>query len=247
MEMNYSNKFQNFTDRARKVMRLSRMEAASFSHSSINTAHILLGLIKEKSSIASGFLLYSGVDEKRVYSQLKLSPNEDQVAPTFIPLDEDTNKLLEQSLKISEESKLSYIGSEHLLYGLISPETKQSIGYQTLIDLGVNIENILKPIIRYIRSPNAEELEENWKINKRNLTLEKAIEAEGFLVGEEFIDDSERLRKNVYTMEKKGNEEHLKLIGELPTSSAVSAVLKSNNVPLREFLERNNIIYIENY
>src|SRR5262249_10029762 len=130
--------FDRFSDRARKVMGLSRQEAQRFNHEYIGTEHILLGLVKEGHGVAAKVLADLSVDSKSVRAAIvgivKTGPGK-MVTMGQLPFTPRAKKVLELSLEEASNFGHDYIGTEHLLLGLI--REKESPGAHVLTKLGV--------------------------------------------------------------------------------------------------------------
>ena len=144
--------FDRFTDRARKIMAIANMEAQRFGHLFIGTEHILLGLIKEGSGVGANILKELDVDIKKMrnevenFLQLKGGPKE--VGDEKLPQKQHAKKVIEYSIEEARVRGDDYVGSEHILLGLLGVE--EGIASKVLVNLGVNIEDArakLKDII----------------------------------------------------------------------------------------------------
>src|SRR6059036_2458185 len=130
----------NFTDRVRKVLQMAREEAARLQHDFVGTEHILLGLLAEGSGVAAAVLTHFGIDftnlRHTVIGMTKRGPSQD-TGPD-LPYTSRAKKVLELSMSEARELGHSYVGTEHLLLGLLREE--KGIAAQVLTDAGVNLE-----------------------------------------------------------------------------------------------------------
>ena len=117
--------FERFTDRARRVVVLAQEEARMLNHNYIGTEHILLGLIHEGEGVAAKALESLGISLEAVRSQVEEIIGQGQAAPTgHIPFTPRAKKVLELSLREAVALRHNYIGTEHLLLGLVRVEDR---------------------------------------------------------------------------------------------------------------------------
>src|SRR5688572_6239814 len=142
--------FDRFTDRARKVMGLAKAEAQRLNHEYIGTEHVLLGLVQEGSGVAANVLKNMNIDLKRIRAEIekivKGSPT--MVTQGNLPFTPRAKKVLE--LAVEEASNLghNYIGTEHLLLGLI--KENEGIAARVLLNLGVKLEEVREEILEFL-------------------------------------------------------------------------------------------------
>lgn len=149
--------YERFTDRARRVMQLANQEAQRFNHEYIGTEHILLGLVKEGSGVAANVLknlnLRLNVLRTEVEKIVQVGPERIHVGK--IPLTPSTKKVVEWSIVESRDLNHNYVGTEHLLLGLIRVE--EGIGAQVLLKLGVSGEAVRREIMDLLGPNKSEE------------------------------------------------------------------------------------------
>lgn len=125
--MNTQELYARFTDRARKVMQLAKQEAQRFGHASIGTEHILLGLSKEGSGVAAYVLNELGMDLREIrlaVAGVNPSPKDDfGVPPPILPMDREVEDVIQHSIAVSRELNHNYVGTEHILLGLLREKT----------------------------------------------------------------------------------------------------------------------------
>ncbi len=142
--------FDRFTDRARKVMNLAKQEAQRLNHEYIGTEHILLGLIQEGSGVAASVLKNLGIDLKKIRSEIekivKGSPT--MVTMGSLPFTPRAKKVLELSLEEASQLGHNYIGTEHLLLGLI--KENEGIAARVLTNLGVKLEEVREEVLEFL-------------------------------------------------------------------------------------------------
>ncbi|MFW6162862.1 MAG: ATP-dependent Clp protease ATP-binding subunit, partial [Planctomycetota bacterium] len=145
--------FDRFTERARKVMSLARLEAQRFYHDYVGTEHILLALVKEGTGVAAVVLKKMGVDLKSIRDEIErtvergpqpVSQNQQ------LPYTPRAKKVLELSLEEARNLGHHYIGTEHLLLGLL----REHDGYaaQALMNLGLKLEDVREEVHNFLGS-----------------------------------------------------------------------------------------------
>ena len=133
--------FERFTDRARRVVVLAQEEARMLSHNYIGTEHILLGLIHEGDGIAAKALESLGVSLEAVRAQVEEIIGQGQQAPSgHIPFTPRAKKVLELSLREAVRLKHRYIGSEHVLLGLI--REGEGLAAKAIVDSDVSLSDL---------------------------------------------------------------------------------------------------------
>jgi ATP-dependent Clp protease ATP-binding subunit ClpC len=131
--------FERFTDRARRVVVMAQDEARALDHNFIGTEHILLGLIAEGQGAAVGTLESLGIGLEAVRQQVTEMIGRGQHAPSgHIPFTPRAKKVLELSLRESVRFGHGYIGTEHILLGLISEG--DGVAAQVLTTLGADLD-----------------------------------------------------------------------------------------------------------
>ena len=141
--------FERFTDRARRVVVLAQEEARLLNHNYIGTEHILLGLIHEGEGVASKALEQLGVSLDSVREQVQEIIGQGQQAPTgHIPFTPRAKKVLELSLREALQLGHNYIGTEHILLGLI--REGEGVAAQVLVKLGADLARVRQTVIQLI-------------------------------------------------------------------------------------------------
>src|ERR671919_1186326 len=131
----------NFTERVRKVLAMAREEAARLHHEYVGTEHILLGLIREGEGVAAAVLQNLSVDLDDVQQKIEETVKKGKAAQTTgpdLPYTSRAKKVLELAMSEARELNHSYVGTEHLLLGLLREE--KGIAAQVLTDVGVNLD-----------------------------------------------------------------------------------------------------------
>ena len=139
--------FERFTDRARRVVVLAQEEARMLNHNYIGTEHILLGLIHEGEGVAAEALESLGISLDAVRQQVEEIIGQGQEAPSgHIPFTPRAKKVLELSLRESLQLGHNYIGTEHILLGLI--REGDGVAAQVLVRLGADLNRVRQQVIQ---------------------------------------------------------------------------------------------------
>jgi ATP-dependent Clp protease ATP-binding subunit ClpC len=141
--------FERFTDRARRVVVLAQEEARLLNHSYIGTEHILLGLIHEGEGVAAKALESLGISLEAVRSQVEEIIGQGGTAPSgHIPFTPRAKKVLELSLREALQLGHNYIGTEHILLGLI--REGEGVAAQVLVKLGADLSRVRQQVIQLL-------------------------------------------------------------------------------------------------
>ncbi|HET6764432.1 MAG TPA: Clp protease N-terminal domain-containing protein, partial [Longimicrobiaceae bacterium] len=145
--MNY-----NFTDRVRKVLAMAREEAIRLQHDYVGTEHILLGLIREGEGVAAAVLNNLQVDLETVQEKVEESVRRGKatIALGELPYTSRAKKVLEFAMAEARELNHSYVGTEHLLLGLLREE--KGIAAEVLGQLGVTLEDARRETLKLLGS-----------------------------------------------------------------------------------------------
>src|ERR1700709_2696615 len=141
--------FERFTDRARRVVVLAQEEARMLNHNYIGTEHILLGLIHEGEGVAAKALESLGIALEGVRQQVEEIIGQGQQAPSgHIPFTPRAKKVLELSLREALQLGHNYIGTEHILLGLI--REGEGVAAQVLVKLGADLNRVRQQVIQLL-------------------------------------------------------------------------------------------------
>jgi ATP-dependent Clp protease ATP-binding subunit ClpC len=142
--------FERFTDRARKVMALANQEAQRFNHEYIGTEHILLGLVKEGSGVGANVLKNLDVDIKKLRLEVEklVKSGPDMVTMGKLPHTPRAKKVIEFAIEEARSLNHNYIGTEHLLLGLLR-ET-EGVAAQVLMNLGLKLEDVRQEVLNLL-------------------------------------------------------------------------------------------------
>src|SRR6476620_7634356 len=141
--------FERFTDRARRVVVLAQEEARMLNHNYIGTEHILLGLIHEGEGVAAKALESLGISLEAVRQQVEEIIGQGQQAPSgHIPFTPRAKKVLELSLREALQLGHNYIGTEHILLGLI--REGEGVAAQVLVKLGADLNRVRQQVLQLL-------------------------------------------------------------------------------------------------
>jgi ATP-dependent Clp protease ATP-binding subunit ClpC len=148
--------FKKFTERARRVIILAREEAERYQHEYLGTEHILLGIIKDGGGIAVLVLQRLGVDIRQLKPEIErnLPMSSNTLVIGDIPFTSRAKKVLEHAVEEARSMGHSYIGTEHLLIGLI--KEKDGVAYRILSSFGLQYADIKEQTIALLREPAAQ-------------------------------------------------------------------------------------------
>jgi ATP-dependent Clp protease ATP-binding subunit ClpA len=148
--------FERFTDRARRVVVLAQEEARMLNHNYIGTEHILLGLSHEGEGVAARALDSLGISLDAVRQQVEEIIGQGQQAPSgHIPFTPRAKKVLELSLREALQLGHNYIGTEHILLGLI--REGDGVAAQVLVKLGADLNRVRQQVIQLLHGYQGKE------------------------------------------------------------------------------------------
>lgn len=142
--------YERFTDRARKVMQLANQEAQRFNHEYIGTEHILLGLVKEGSGVAANVLKNLEVDLRKIRLEVEkiVQSGPDMVTMGKLPQTPRAKKVIEYAMEEARNLNHNYVGTEHLLLGLIREQ--EGVAAQVLMNLGLKLEDVREEVLNLL-------------------------------------------------------------------------------------------------
>jgi ATP-dependent Clp protease ATP-binding subunit ClpC len=142
--------YERFTDRARKVMQLANQEAQRFNHEYIGTEHILLGLIKEGSGVAANVLKNLDVDLRKIRLEVEklVQSGPDMVTMGKLPQTPRAKKVIEYSMEEARNLNHNYVGTEHVLLGLLREQ--EGVAAQVLMNLGLKLEEVREEVLNLL-------------------------------------------------------------------------------------------------
>src|SRR5579872_6964989 len=142
--------FERFTDRARKVMALANQEAQRFNHEYIGTEHILLGLVKEGSGVGANVLKNLDVDLRKVRLEVEklVKSGPDMVTMGKLPQTPRAKKVIEYAIEEARNLNHNYVGTEHLLLGLLREH--DGVAAQVLMNLSLKLEEVREEVLNLL-------------------------------------------------------------------------------------------------
>src|SRR5436309_639725 len=144
--------YERFTDRARKVMQLANQEAQRFNHEYIGTEHILLGLVKEGSGVAANVLKNLDIDLRKIRLEVEkivqTGPGSEMVTMGKLPQTPRAKKVIEYSIEEARNLNHNYVGTEHLLLGLLREQ--EGVAAQVLMNLGLKLEDVRQEVLNLL-------------------------------------------------------------------------------------------------
>ncbi|MCD6093858.1 MAG: ATP-dependent Clp protease ATP-binding subunit [Candidatus Omnitrophica bacterium] len=174
--------FSRFTERARKVILLAKEEAKRLNHDYIGTEHILLGLVREGEGVAAAVLeglLGISLETVRLEVEKLIKPGSDLLVSGDIPFTPKAKEVLELAFDEAKKMGHNYIGTEHLLLGLL--REKEGIGAQVLLNLGLDINKLREAIMRLLGEgvPSGEPDSESRRGRTKEKSRTPALDAFG--------------------------------------------------------------------
>jgi ATP-dependent Clp protease ATP-binding subunit ClpC len=159
------DRFDKFTERARKVLQLAQEEAQRFNHNYIGTEHLLLGLVREGEGVAAKVLANLGVDLNKVRSAVEfIIGRGDRTVTGDIGLTPRAKKVIELSVDEARRLNHHYIGTEHLLLGLV--REGEGIAAGVLESLGVSLDKVRSQVIYVLNQSSAYSQQESRHATK---------------------------------------------------------------------------------
>ena len=142
--------FGRFTDRARKVIALANQEAQRFNHEYVGTEHVLLGLVKEGTGVGANVLKNLDVDLHKVRMQVeRIVKSGPEMAPMGrLPQTPRAKKVLEYAIEEAKALNHNYVGTEHLLLGLLREQ--EGVAAQVLMNMGLKLEKVRDEVLNLL-------------------------------------------------------------------------------------------------
>jgi ATP-dependent Clp protease ATP-binding subunit ClpC len=164
--------FERLTDRARKVMALANQEAQRFNHEYIGTEHILLGLVKEGSGVGANVLKNLSIDLRKVRLEVEklVKSGPEMVTMGKLPQTPRAKKVIEYAIEEARNLNHNYVGTEHLLLGLLREQ--DGVAAQVLLNLGLKLEEVREEVLNLLGAGGDSEQE-----NPPQAAAEAAAEA----------------------------------------------------------------------
>jgi ATP-dependent Clp protease ATP-binding subunit ClpC len=158
--------FERFTERARQSVVLAQDEARALKHNYIGTEHLLLGLLREEEGLAARVLVSLGVTLDEARGQIRRTVGQGDEAPAGqIPFTPRAKKVLEFSLREALTLGHDYIGTEHVLLGLV--RDTEGVGARILIDFGATAEKVREEMIRMFSGQGMPASAADWPTERK--------------------------------------------------------------------------------
>jgi ATP-dependent Clp protease ATP-binding subunit ClpA len=202
--------YERFTDRARKVIALANHEAQRFNHEYIGTEHLLLGLIKEGSGVGANVLKNLDIDLRRVRLEVEklVKSGPDMVTMGKLPTTPRAKKVIEYAIEESQNLNHTYIGTEHLLLGLVREH--DGVAAQILLNLGLKLDEVREEMLNLLGvgvMENREDINEchplKMRIKLLNSEKDEAVKNAEYDKAAEIRDEVTELEKKVKESEPK--------------------------------------------
>lgn len=172
--------YERFTDRARKVMQLANQEAQRFNHEYIGTEHILLGLVKEGSGVAANVLKNLDVDLRKIRLEVEkiVQAGPDMVTMGKLPHTPRAKKVIEYAIEEARNLNHNYVGTEHLLLGLLREQ--EGVAAQVLMNLNLKLDEVREEVLNLLgHGMDAGESGERATSNKSGKSKTPALDSFG--------------------------------------------------------------------
>ena len=142
--------YERFRDRARKVMQLANQEAQRFNHEYVGTEHLLLGLVKEGSGVAANVLKNLDVDLRKIRVEVEkiVQSGPDMVTMGKLPQTPRAKKVIEYAIEEARNLNHNYVGTEHLLLGLLREQ--EGVAAQVLMNLNLKLEEVREEVLNLL-------------------------------------------------------------------------------------------------
>ena len=148
--------FERFTDRARRVVVMAQEEARTLNHNFVGTEHILLGLLREGEGLAAKALESLGIGLDAVRQQVEEIIGRGEHTPTaHIPFTPRAKKVLELSLTEAVQLGHEYVGTEHILLGLI--REGEGVAAQVLVKQGADLDRVRQQVVQLLEGYRSKE------------------------------------------------------------------------------------------
>ncbi|GJM76928.1 hypothetical protein HMSSN036_91440 [Paenibacillus macerans] len=145
--------FGRFTERAQKVLALAQEEAVRLGHNNIGTEHVLLGLIREGEGIAAKALIGLGLGLEKIQDEVETLIGRGQEQPTNIAYTPRAKKVIELSMDEARKLGHTYVGTEHILLGLI--REGEGVAARVLNNLGISLNKARQQVLQLLGSSEA--------------------------------------------------------------------------------------------
>lgn len=147
--------YEQFTDRARKIMQLANQEALRFNHEYVGTEHLLLGLVKEGTGVAGIVLANLGVELRKVRLEVEkiVQAGPDKISGGKLPMTPRMKKAIEYAYEEARFLAHDHVGTEHLLLGLV--RESEGVAALVLMNLGLRLQVVREEVLNLLGNPEA--------------------------------------------------------------------------------------------
>src|SRR5207245_2397910 len=221
------NLFERFTERARQVVVLAQDEARALKHNYIGTEHILLGLLREEEGLAARVLESLDITVEEVRAQVaRIVGQGDEVTTGQIPFTPRAKKVLELALREALSLGHNYIGTEHILLGLV--RENEGVAARILLDFDADAEKIRNEIIRMLSGPGRRQQGAGGAPGEKSKSA-KLLDLAALVAGSKYRGEfEERLKKVMKEIMQRGDiilfiDELHNLVGAGAAEGAIDA------------------------
>jgi ATP-dependent Clp protease ATP-binding subunit ClpC len=178
--------FERFTERARQVVVLAQDEARALKHNYIGTEHILLGLLREEEGLAARVLESLDITVEEVRAQVaRIVGQGDEVTTGQIPFTPRAKKVLELALREALSLGHNYIGTEHILLGLV--RENEGVAARILLDFDADAEMVRNEVIRWLEGPGRRPSDVSPVLSSRSMRSRPTTERRVLDFGRSFV------------------------------------------------------------
>jgi ATP-dependent Clp protease ATP-binding subunit ClpC len=166
--------YERFTNRARKVMQLANQEAQRLQHEYIGTEHILLGLVKEGDGIAANVLKNLDADLRKIRLEVEkiAQGGTYQAKSGQLPHTPHARRVLDAALEEARNCEHNYVGTEHLLLGLL--REKEGVAAQVLVNMGLRVEDVREEVLDLL-GQTIDQVEEDETLVELPVEIQQAV------------------------------------------------------------------------
>ena len=165
--------YEPFTPRAMRIMELARQEARRLKHTHVGPEHILLGYVNEDAGVGANVLTNLGIDLRTVRLEVEQHlPSGTAASPRQLPQKPDAKKVMEYSMEEARRLKHEYVGSDHILLGLL--RERESVAARVLADLGVTLK-LARAETRSLSELPAHHIEESGRGPQRIVAIATVV------------------------------------------------------------------------